>query len=310
MSERLSIAIRTAEISPELLAYLQSSDILTCAESALAGKGFFECCDQPRCPDHVYYEGYFHGLDTPLPVESMNPRLGDNMQKPAAPIEFRAFAAALRSKNADWIQECCAGDTGLALLFQQLNVANCAFADLAVQVHYKQEIPERLIGWHRDAVNSTLHCAVSLRGARTLHARVADSAVGPYEVVTLPQQAGNVYVACPYAFGHAVQYPASDWAARTVAVQLRWLLTQAQHMQLSAACTPAETCELLRTVSTALCSARLAMPTLQEVQDQAARLSALAASVAAAAGPMPASAQQPLGWSDSLASMANRCALL
>jgi len=280
-SRRMPIAIRPANISPELLTYLQSADIFTCLESELVDKGF-EGCESRRAPPsgHYHHEAFFHGLETPYPVESMSPRTAIDFEKPAAPIELRAFAVALREMNSDWIARCFAGNQTLNLRFQNMLQKQYVFADLAVQIHFGEEVPENMISWHRDVVNSTLHCALSIRGSRTLHARVCDSSHGSSETtVMLPQQAGNVYIGCPYAFAHAVQYPQCDWPGRTVAVQLRWLLTFEESMALSSDFENSDYMVLMDTLSTALRSATITMPSLEAVLAVSNRLQAPAPAV-------------------------------
>ena len=61
--------------------------------------GFRKAVDNPELHNHHYYEGYFHGLKEHHCIESLNPRDGNNMEKPAAPIRIRAFIQATQEKN-------------------------------------------------------------------------------------------------------------------------------------------------------------------------------------------------------------------
>ena len=73
------------------------------ADSPAANGFFAKCIDYGRLPHHVYYEGYFHGMPHAKPVESLNPRTMVTFPKPAAPLQLRAFLAAIRECNRAWI---------------------------------------------------------------------------------------------------------------------------------------------------------------------------------------------------------------
>ena len=73
------------------------------ADSPAANGFFAKCIDYGRLPHHVYYEGYFHGMPHAKPVESLNPRTMVPFPKPAAPLQLRAFLAAIRECNRAWI---------------------------------------------------------------------------------------------------------------------------------------------------------------------------------------------------------------
>jgi hypothetical protein len=111
----------------------------------------------------------------------------------------------------------------------------------STQVHYGQEVGASSVGWHADAPNSFLHLALSLRGTRALHSQLAAEADTPRAstdaataaVHWLPQ--GCAYLSSPWAFVHGVQYPACSFEDRVVAVQCRFLLTDAALMKASAA---------------------------------------------------------------------------
>ncbi len=276
--ERFPVAFKASSLSPELLAYLQECSIFTCPEADLCTSGFESCCDHPRIPGHTYYEGYFHGLHTPTPMTSLNPRFGALFDKPAAPVPLRAFAQALRKCNASWIVACFAGDDAASALFRELLEKGFVFADMAVQVHFGDAVPADAVGWHRDSFNSTLHCAVSIRGERVLHARFHEAAQlvdyhdeARVAATLAPQREGDVYVSCPYAFGHGVQYPACAWADRTVAVQLRWLLVDGTLEALADIETEA-VMDMMRVLATALRGAAVTMPTLAQVLEEAESL--------------------------------------
>ena len=43
-------------------------------------------------------------------MPSLNPRTGENIDKPAAPLHLRAFLAAVRSVNAGWLTRLAKAD--------------------------------------------------------------------------------------------------------------------------------------------------------------------------------------------------------
>ena len=59
-------------LSDELLEYLREDAVFV--EELEGAPGFARCVDYPDVPNHVYYEGYFHGLRDPAPFWSVNPR--------------------------------------------------------------------------------------------------------------------------------------------------------------------------------------------------------------------------------------------
>jgi len=161
------------------------------------------------------------------------------------------------------------------------------FADIAVQVHSGDPIDENHIGWHSDAPNSTLHLALSIRGKRCLHSRLAKGIAD--EAMALekhPQESGCVYVSSPFAFPHGVQYSeAQSWEDRIVAVQIRFLLTQDDYARMRETYDSLESC--MDNITRALHNqhGKLMLPTLQEVQ-AAARGMPDAVAVAPRAGPV------------------------
>jgi hypothetical protein len=244
-------------MEPDVLAYLQSAEIFCVPEATLERVGFTRCVDNPAIPNHRYYEGYFHGLATPKPVPSMNPRKGGDMAKPAAPKQVRAFLKAFRDVNARWMRDCCDGKNESSQFLTQLLDNSCFFSDLAIQVHFGEPIAGKDIGWHRDGVNSILHMALSVRGERSLWYGDGDRD----EVA--PQKEGNVYITSPFALMHAVEYPPCTWDTRVVAVQCRLLMDDRDNNIL-------EMCgeswyELMARLTPVLQAAPLRLPTLSEI---------------------------------------------
>lgn len=226
--------------------------------------------DGPHMPrkTHIYHEGYYHALDSrhkqqqPLgiddPIESMNPRYGHPMQKPAAPRTLRAFLFAFKKVNHDWLQKLI---TKLDIPFLTMETA---FADCAAQSHYGEEVrisPSKPGGWHFDSGNSILHLAITLSGERYLHFQhhsetnetanhdeeqqrqqqeqkdeekkqnkdKQDWAQDHYD--RLKNTTGNVYLTSPSAFKHAVEYTQCDFPNRILALQCRTLLNSATEYQ-------------------------------------------------------------------------------
>ena len=188
----------------------------------------------PKIKKHLYYEGYFHSKRTEIASKSLNPRKGHNFDKPPAPKELRAFFVAFREKNKPFF-------TSLHQILRQSNNKTAQhfalffdtkgrffeqiLGDLAIQIHCGDEVKEENLGWHVDARNSLFHMAVSISGRRALHSqRASEINVSPLPYVVEWQNEGNIYVASPALFLHAVEYPQSTWESRTIAIQARFLL--------------------------------------------------------------------------------------
>jgi hypothetical protein len=169
---------------------------------------------------HVYYEGYFHAKPTPDNIDSMNPRYGTPMSKPAAPLPLRAFTRCFKQLNEPILRP----------LIENLQVPfltlDSAFADVAAQSHFGSRVEitfNSFDGWHVDAANSLMHLAISLHGTRQLHVSTGgDDPSVAYSVHEMT--AGDVYLASPTAFLHAVSYPECDYASRVLALQCRILV--------------------------------------------------------------------------------------
>ena len=241
MSVRGAWCIQESSISDELLSHLQSNiNFVSLEEKELESNGFTRCIDMPSIPNHIYYEGYFHGLSsTSGAVNSMNPRLGLNMMKPAAPISLRAFINSFKELNKIWINN-AVKDTFIEKLGLSLNL----FCDFAVQIHFGDHIDDKSIGWHMDSVNSMLHLAISLHGRRALYyktnkdmvklnnneEKANDNDDDKKERIKIKwQNAGQVYLSSPYAFMHGVEYPKCEWKDKIIAIQCRWLFDMDQY---------------------------------------------------------------------------------
>ena len=166
MSKRGKWCMQNLSIDADLLQHLQSNvDFLQMEEKELESSGFTKCVDQPALPNHIYYEGYFHGLEvTSGAVHSINPRRGEDMMKPAAPLPLRAFLAVFRERNAFWLRPALKGT-----FIDSLSLTPNVLSDLAVQFHFGDHMGSEHVVWHYDAVNSMLHLALSLHGSRSLY---------------------------------------------------------------------------------------------------------------------------------------------
>jgi hypothetical protein len=229
--EKARVAFNKTELSTGVLEYLRKAECFSIPEQKLEAAGISKHQDYPQVQSHRYYEGYYHGARTPIPIASVNPRRPyEQILKPAAPIQIRAFLQAFRKANQHWLES-------LGRTLQKSETVSCVrladliqrgfnFADIALQIHAGGEVGSEDIGWHQDGLNSILHMAVSIHGTRTLHTQLARTASGVYEEEATDQTGGDVYVSSPSAFRHGVRYPQIDqWSERVVALQCRLLLT-------------------------------------------------------------------------------------
>ena len=101
-------AFRQLRMSKELLEWIISGEDLYCydeGEILDAGSkwAFSRAVDHKQLPGHVYYEGYAHALGTSEPIDSMNPRWGNAMEKNQGPSRAVAFVRCLKQINSEWI---------------------------------------------------------------------------------------------------------------------------------------------------------------------------------------------------------------
>ena len=274
------VAMHRVRLSDELLQYLLLDGIHTCAPSALGGRGFDACVDYPHILGHAYWEGYYHASLHSGAVTSVHPRKGRDFEKPAAPLRLRAFLAAVRSVNSEWFEQLAAA-AGLPD-FEALLKDGRAFSDVAVQVHHGTAITEEDARYHMDGINSCLHLALSLKGARSLLCQLADQPSDTPTTRSFDFSAGDVYVSCPWAFPHGVAYPQCDWDSRIVAVQCRLLFSLEEERQLHSH--PDLARRLLPAITEAIAGGTLRMPSLLDVEAEVARLSSDQASKGSASG--------------------------
>eukprot|EP00933_Yihiella_yeosuensis_P041469 TRINITY_DN35867_c0_g1_i1.p1 TRINITY_DN35867_c0_g1~~TRINITY_DN35867_c0_g1_i1.p1 ORF type:complete len:300 (-),score=64.79 TRINITY_DN35867_c0_g1_i1:229-1128(-) len=213
------------QLSEDLRQYLFSS--LPSELDELLAAGFEKCEDYPDFPDHHYIEGYYHALrgHHNQKVESVHPKFAVDLDRQSAPKQFSAFCEAFRRANAPMfaaLQESLERDRNSQTLADVLQRGG-HFADLSVQIHWGEEVPADQ-GWHTDAANSFLHLALSLGGSRALHECRRSPKQTVVTAQTHWQQEGDAYLSSPATFPHSVEYPATEWSNRIVAVQCRLLL--------------------------------------------------------------------------------------
>jgi len=217
--DRYKFHLQRFQMDDELLQYIQRASVFNLPEDKLESNGFKKEIDYPTKLNHNYYLGYFHSLPKEGPQYSLNPRIFEPFDKPAAPIELRAFYTAFREVNdfkslRDKLPE---GNTR-----KQFD-RSWHFADLAIQIHFGDEIKDKLLGWHQDSINSMLHLAMAVEGCRGLHVvHIQDNEEKEEYIANRP---GDVYLSSPYVFRHAVHYPyTKSFSDRIVAIQARFLL--------------------------------------------------------------------------------------
>jgi len=220
----LPMPFYSMDMDDDVLVWLQESSPFNIPEDMLEGLGFQCCVDHPGI-DKTYYEGYFHALSLQRePVSSLHPRRGHIINKEAAPLRLHAFIEAMRRANAGWIQAIAKHLPNDGILRRLLEEGS-VFADLAVQIHFGEGVDARHLAWHHDGPNSLLHMALSVRGNRVLHARLAQAPEEAEKHVSHVCSAGQVYLSSPYFFRHAVEYPTRrTYHDRIIAVQCRFLL--------------------------------------------------------------------------------------
>lgn len=245
----------------ELIDYVSAGDIFAYSELDLEAN-FHRCVDHRDVPDHIYYEGYYHGLTQNEALSAINPRQGIEMQKEAAPVCFRAFLSAFKKVNRATLQKAVTGTP-----LQPFHEKGLLFADLAIQVHYGDAIEEEEVIWHADGPNSILHLAFSVSGKRVLHYRTRPSQAD-MEITQsrLEQPKGSLYLSTPFAFPHGVEYPKPEcWEERIIAVQCRTMLTDDDYATCPILYDPELLAPHLDTISDILTSETVRMPTMAEV---------------------------------------------
>eukprot|EP01129_Flabellula_baltica_P009891 TRINITY_DN4119_c0_g1_i1.p1 TRINITY_DN4119_c0_g1~~TRINITY_DN4119_c0_g1_i1.p1 ORF type:complete len:320 (-),score=61.69 TRINITY_DN4119_c0_g1_i1:9-938(-) len=265
--------MKSGELSDALKAFLLSEvPCFFCSEKVIEGYAFNSCIDYPFLDRHVYYEGYFHSKMTDDAVLSINPRYGFDFEKPSVHPAFRAFAEAFRRCNAvlteSIVQVMREREDNLACaLIARLIEEENHFADLAIQMHYGDEVSGQHLGWHVDTINSSLHCAISMKNHRRLMFKAKTEQGQAYETFGNAQNEGSVYLTSPYSFSHAVNYPKTgSWDNRIIAVQMRFLMDTKDYKEYKTA-SEEDLYEMQEIITSCLELNDIVMPSLEQVQE-------------------------------------------
>eukprot|EP01084_Bolivina_argentea_P182936 315743_1 len=263
------------QISDQLLHHLQNTSyFMSMPQDKLTDNGFIRAIDYKEVPNHIYYEGYFHALHTSDAIPSLNPRFGKSMMKPAAPLSLRAFIILFKQLNKIWIKNAIQ-DT----FIQKLNLSQNLFSDIAVQMHFGDEIDfsAGYTGFHKDFINSILHFSVSLRGKRSVYyvpnedmkmvdnGNNRDKYTINSETKFLHQNEGNCYLGSLYAFYHGVVYPETSWNNRIIAIQCRLLLSLDEYMKIKQFSIYNELNNGMNHITEILHKSKIVVPTLEQV---------------------------------------------
>lgn len=266
--------------------------IFTCSGDKLLELGFARCVDYPQLREHVYYEGYFHSLRQSQAVQSLNPRRGYPFDKPAAPVQLRAFYTAFRETNRAAFETAIGRLNGLSTSTEAITPADkdavdslarlfdpdgaSLLGDLAIQVHCGTAVEDPNVGWHTDAINSLFHLATSIHGSRKLYSFLQREQTLPDYIDWSPfcddLQQGDVYVSSPAFFRHGVGYPAEDWSRRTIAIQARFLLTEEDFSKLRTVESDAIREQIATIIAELICSG-FHWPSLADIKQVESQLS-------------------------------------
>ena len=260
-------SIITGKLDQDLLLFLLEDEWLLKSDEEMLAIGFRKAVDNPELHNHHYYEGYFHGLKEHHCIESLNPRDGNNMEKPAAPIRIRAFIQATQEKNKVMLSKIasCFGENSTV---RRLLESGNAFSDVAIQARYGSGIVGDHLQWHVDSYNSMLHMAVALQGVRTLHSKtMREGRKGATKHANI-QVPGDVYLSSPSAFLHAVGHETVERKDRVVAMQCRILQTKEDNLDIQREYfkDPEKMTEAEQNIAMILKDENFLLPTFEEVR--------------------------------------------
>ena len=148
------------------------------------------------------------------------------------------------------------------------------FADLSIQIHYGQGNDSKLrsgAAWHKDAENSLLHFAVTLRGERVLHSKriheisLREGNPEPTEVLE-KQIPGSIYLSSSTLMYHAPQFFDTNYDSRVIAIHARILYTNAEIDHFRSVRTRDSWEKLTSILADTLSRAQLQLPTLEQVE--------------------------------------------
>jgi hypothetical protein len=150
-------------------ARLQTSPLFTTATpEEVVGFGLQKAIDYPMTPGHIYFEGYYHSMETSDAVLSRNPRSGKEFQKRAAGDFIRAMFEGFRIVNKPMLDSMRSQllrsalsrtsnpDDDICGMISRFIGEGRVFGDLSVQIHYGDAVPTEQLAWHSDAENSLI----------------------------------------------------------------------------------------------------------------------------------------------------------
>lgn len=251
-----------------------------------------------RAKKPIYvYEGYYHGLISNQTFYSKNPNplIGKDFDKPPASDFTRAFYEAFRVVNGEIFDTLtqnlydastfhATGKEDVCRVLARWIEKGRHFGDLSIQIHYGDGNESKLtsgVAWHRDAENSLLHLAVTLRGERVLHSKrirrrdagANNNSLRPpgkpreQQVEVLERQKqGDVYLSSSTLVNHAPQFFDTDYASRVIAIHARILYTSAEVNHFREIRTRQSWDKLTSILANTLAAADLRVPTLAQVE--------------------------------------------
>ena len=145
-------------------------------------------------------------------------------------------------------------------------------ADAAVQLHYGDRIPNDRLRHSYYSPNSIIKLSVNIKGEADLQIR------GGHQLnrLLIPRSfcvsnpPGGVRMFNAYETQHGIEYPQSPWRNRVITLQLRMLMS-ANDAKIVQAATTAELCAVVSAVTSALQLSPLRMPSIEAVQNIAAK---------------------------------------
>jgi hypothetical protein len=163
--------------------------------------------------------------------------------KPPAPPKVRAFIRAFRDINSalfleiqteikNWCKSVEVNSEPLdanswsraAESMIRLFEGENPCCDPALQIHFGAATPEDCMNWHFDHKNSLLHLSITLKGSRKVYFKVSDvenPSDGDLESLVLSLEEGDIYVANPNSFYHALKFDEMSYRDRSITIQCR-----------------------------------------------------------------------------------------
>jgi len=211
-------------------------------------------------------------------IETSSARYADRLARRAigtrlvpATLEINAFVDALRAVNLEFLEhlrdalarkEEKEEEEALVSVDLAQRFIDGVWRNCAVQFHFGGSSRSAEQTLHLDHINSSLHMAVTLNGSRTVAFVGAEGP--PDELIRFEMKKGDVYLTTPTAILHGIGVKEADEEDRSVALQLRTLLSVEDADALER--TPEVSQHLFKTIQKALdlFQGRIRMPTWAE----------------------------------------------